>query len=537
MASGELDFAADRWVRGAVPIPQRDYHFTLQGHDFGEGILNGGAGWLYSHGYSASHGVHSDEIRESSDARGRLDSSNGRRLKQGKTKEIACKFYVQGHCRHGLNCRYLHDSALETEREHRVPVAISVHTNGHSWYPHHNAPNNQMEPTTPVVVHTSAHVLSGYDRGNLNSAQRSQHYVFPLQDFGLQPPPLLIPSRISENGINIDKGHSSQVLGIQNGMHATNFATRNSQMHQYKFLAHPKRLGEYFVPQAGVHVPALSLQGQSSSQEAYAILDVSSHNGQIFNVNDQISNNLEAAVGSKETTGIPKHVQDSGTQSMQNTHNFQPVGANEPTQRQTLQEVSVAPYSRSANRVAASIYHDAAASEQTHIKDPYGKALLSAAPVGKQFSRRNRDPRLVTNSSAAPPSVPPIPHEATAISVPSAAPPPAPPIQQETRDDNTHPVDLSRSVEVTGHAAVPRIFKKALTNFVKEQLQKTWKMGHLTTELHKIIAQKVVEKVMHSAKSIHNTSQKAKKYLQDYRRKINELIRDYLKHYDVKYLQ
>ncbi|CAL4892520.1 unnamed protein product [Urochloa decumbens] len=430
-------------------------------------------------------------------------------------KKIPCKFYAQGHCRHGSNCRYLHDSALETKMKLRVPIGISVNTNGHSWHPHHNASNNQMEPTTPVAVHTSTHVLSGYDMGNLksegifgtdtsahglqlNSAQRSQNIVLPSEDFGSQLPLLFIPSRTSENGINNDKGQSSHVLGVQNGMHAANVATGNNQMRQNNFLVHPKRLGEFFVPQAGVNVPALSMQGQSSSQ--------------------------------------------------------------------TLQEASVAPYS-SADRVAASIYHDAVASEKNHIIDPYplpldGKALFTAAPVGKQFSQRNRDPRLLTNSSAvrpvppsvppiqqeataisipsgAPPSVPPIQQEATAISVPSAASPSVPPIQQETinMDDNNHPIDLSHSVEVTGQAAVPRRFKIALTKFVKKQLTKTWDSGDLTKELYKVIVQKVVEKVVISRKSIPDTSQMNREYLRRFKGKINKLLKEYLEMHDVRFLQ
>ncbi|CAN6333739.1 unnamed protein product [Urochloa humidicola] len=528
----------------------------------GEGIFNRGVGWPYSHGYSAPHGVHSDEIRECSRARGRMES-NGGTLKQGKRKQILCKFYVQGHCRYGSNCRYLHDSAIETEIRLPVPAGISVHTNGHSWYPHHNASKNQMEPITPAV-HTSAHVLSGYGMGNLksdgifrtdtsahglylNSGQRSQNYGFSSEDFSSQPPLLLIPSRANQCGINTDEGQSSHILGVQNGMHAANLATGNSQMHQNNFLPHPKQIGDFFVPQAGVNVPALSLQGQSSSHDAYAISDVSSHNGHSLNINGQIQPNLEAvvhAVGSKETTGIPKHGQDSGTQSMQNTHNFQPVGVNEPTPCQTLQEVSVAPYSRSADRLAASIYHDAAASVEPHIMDPYpllldGKALFTAAPVGKQFSRRNRDPRLVTGSSAAPPSVPPIQNEATAIFVPTVAPPSVvPPIQQEsiniaTRDDSTHSVDLSHSDEVTGHVEAPKSFKFALANFVIKLLKKTWDNGDLTKELHKDIAQKVVEKVMCSA----DTSQTADRYLKRSREKIKKLIKDYLKRYGVEFLE
>src|SRR6185312_14916916 len=100
-------------------------------------------------------------------ARGHLDSSNDRRLKQRKA--VPCKFYVQGQCHHGLNCRYLHDSALETEMGLCVPVAAPVHTSAHNWYPHHSAPQNQMELSTPVAVSASAHVLSGYGRGHLNS--------------------------------------------------------------------------------------------------------------------------------------------------------------------------------------------------------------------------------------------------------------------------------------------------------------------------------------------------------------------------------
>ncbi|PAN20741.1 hypothetical protein PAHAL_3G408700 [Panicum hallii] len=621
----EEPVAADRWGSGAVPIPQRDYHFTLQGNDIGEGILYRGAGWPYS------HGVHSHEIRESSRARGYLDSSNGRRPKQRKT--VPCKFYVQGQCHHGLNCRYIHDSALETEMGLRVPVAAPVHTNAHNWYPHHSAPQNQVELCTPVAVSTSAHVLSRCGRGHQNSqgifraiakdehnglqlnyAQRSQNYVFPSEDIVSQQPQLLIPGRTSENGIYIDKGQNSHetngIVGVQIGMQAANLATQknlinqeqqiawknsgqieqsqeavhpihgvpshlhathlpnataswpwNSRMHQSNFLVHPKWPGEFVVPQAGVYVPALSLQGQSFSQKAYAIPvpDASSDNGHSFNVNGQIPRNLGAAVhagGSKEISGIPKNGQDSDAQSMQNTKNFQPVGVNVQTQRQTLQEVSAVPYSRSVDRVGGSIYHNTAISEEDHNINPdlapsIGNALLTASPIGKRFSQRNRDPRLVSKSSAAPPSVPPV-QEEEAISVPSAAPPSVPPVQHEaaisvpsgkihtsniaTRDDTTHPV-VSLSVEVTEHAEARSNFKIALTNFVREQLRKTWRSGHLTKELYKVIVRKVVKKVIHNEENIPDSSEKVNQYLRDFRGIINKFIMDDFNHRNITFLE
>ncbi|RLN28451.1 hypothetical protein C2845_PM05G19820 [Panicum miliaceum] len=612
-------FAADRWGRGAVPIPQRDYHFTLQGNDIGEGILYRGAGWPYS------HGVHSHEIRESSRARGHLDSSNGRRPKQ--RKPFPCKFYVQGQCRHGVNCRYLHDSALETEMGLRVPVAAPVDTNAHNWYPHHSAPQNQMELSTPVAVSTRAHVLSGYGRGHLNSqgifrtiakdehnglqlnAQRSQNYVFPSEDIVSQQPQLLIPGRTSENGIYIDKVQNSHetngIVGVQNGMQPANLANQknlinqeqqiawknsgqieqsqeaihpihgvpnhllathlpnataswpwNSRMHQNNFLVHPKGPGEFVVPQAGVNVPALSLQGQSFSQEAYAIPvpDASSDN------DGQIPQNLRAAVhagGSKEISGIPKNGQDSDAQSMQNTKNFQPVGVNVQTQRQNLREASAVPYFRSVDRVGGSFYHNTAVSEEAHIINPdlapsIGKALLTASPIRKRFSQRNQDPRLVSKSSPAPSSVPLIQQEAAAISVPSAAPPSVPSVQQEaatsvpsgkihtsniaTRDDTTHPV-VSLSVEVTEHAAARSNFKIALTNSVREQLRKTWHSGHLTKELYKDIMRKVVKKVIDKEKNIPDTSEKVNEYLRHYKGIINKCIKGYFNHHNVRFLE
>ncbi|OEL24707.1 hypothetical protein BAE44_0014274 [Dichanthelium oligosanthes] len=312
---------------------------------------------------------------------------------------------------------YLHDSAL--------------HTNAHNWYPYHIAPQNQMEPTTPVAIHTSAHVLSGYDRENLNSqgilridtrdqhnglqsnyAQRSQNNVFPPVDFGSEQPLLLNPSQTAENGVYIDKGQSSHeatgILGGPTHLVATHLPNAivpwpwNSQMHQNNFLVHPKKLGDFVDPQGGVNVPALS-----------------SHNGHSFNVNCQLPQNVEAAVhavGSKETTGMSKLEQDSGTQSMQNTHNFQPVA---------------------------------------------------------------------------------------------------------TRDDNTHLVAFSHSVEMTGHAAAQKTFKSKLTNFVKDQLKRTWHsgQGHLTRELYKVIAQEVVEKLICSEENILDTSQETKNYLRRYKEK------------------
>lgn len=427
--------AADGWVRDGAPIPQRDYPFNLQGHDFGERILNEGVGWPYSHANSTSHGVHIDEIRESSNARGLLDSSNGRRPKKWKTKRIPCKFYVQGHCHHGSNCRYLHD----------------------------------------IAVRTSAHGFSGYDKGSLNSqgifrtdtrehnglqlncADMSQNDVFPSEDFGSQPSMFLIRSQTSETGSYVDKGQSSShVFGVHNGMDAANLATMRGQMHQNS-LVHPQRLGDYVI--------------------------------------------------------------------------------NESTQHQTMQELSVATYPRIADRVGASIFHDAAR-EEAHNTNPYlppldGKALLTAAPVGKQSYWPNRDPRLMIKLSAAPPPVPPTQHEAAAVSVPSAGSPPVPPIQQEavreaTRDGNTLPEIPSRSVEVSYHAAQLKNFKSAVADFVKVQLKKTWHSGKLTKEIYKVIVQKVVENVTRSEEHIPETREEADEYPRCSSEKINELIKVHL---------
>jgi hypothetical protein len=157
----------------------------------------------------------------------------------------------------------------------RVPVAAPVHTNAHNWYPHHSAPQNQVELCTPVAVSTSAHVLSRCGRGHQNSqgifraiakdehnglqlnyAQRSQNYVFPSEDIVSQQPQLLIPGRTSENGIYIDKGQNSHetngIVGVQIGMQAANLATQKNLINQEQQIAW-KNSGQIEQSQEAVH--------------------------------------------------------------------------------------------------------------------------------------------------------------------------------------------------------------------------------------------------------------------------------------------
>ncbi|KAL6854393.1 hypothetical protein ACP4OV_019296 [Aristida adscensionis] len=80
-----------------------------------------------------------------------------------------------------------------------------------------------------------------------------------------------------------------------------------------------------------------------------------------------------------------------------------------------------------------------------------------------------------------------------------------------------------------------KMFKVALVNFVKQELKPTWDEGNLKKDLYKVIVQKVVEKIISSEKSTPETNKKIDNYLRLSKKKIINLIQNYLdKFTDVK---
>ncbi|KAJ0983114.1 hypothetical protein J5N97_011369 [Dioscorea zingiberensis] len=75
-----------------------------------------------------------------------------------------------------------------------------------------------------------------------------------------------------------------------------------------------------------------------------------------------------------------------------------------------------------------------------------------------------------------------------------------------------------------------KMFKFALVEFVKDQLKPTWKEGHLSREAHKAIVKKVVDKVTSSMKgpNFPQTQQKVNLYMEHSKLKLSKLVQAYV---------
>ncbi|KAL2498619.1 Uncharacterized protein Adt_24169 [Abeliophyllum distichum] len=71
-----------------------------------------------------------------------------------------------------------------------------------------------------------------------------------------------------------------------------------------------------------------------------------------------------------------------------------------------------------------------------------------------------------------------------------------------------------------------RIFKFALVDFVKDLLKPKWKEGQLSKDVHKIVAKKVVNKVIRSVEATHvpQTKENIDNYLLLARPKVSQLV-------------
>ncbi|XP_068648182.1 zinc finger CCCH domain-containing protein 38-like isoform X2 [Aristolochia californica] len=78
-----------------------------------------------------------------------------------------------------------------------------------------------------------------------------------------------------------------------------------------------------------------------------------------------------------------------------------------------------------------------------------------------------------------------------------------------------------------------RMFKFALVEFVKEMLKPTWKEGHMSKEAHKTIVKKVVDKVTSSVRvpNVPQTQEKIDSYLSHSKPKLSKLVQAYVEKY------
>ncbi|KAF0918816.1 hypothetical protein E2562_026189 [Oryza meyeriana var. granulata] len=318
---------------------------------------------------------------------------------------------------------------------------------------------------------------------------------------------------------------------------------------------------------------------------AQALPDLSAHNGQIFNVVGQVPQNLPTIVHagqSQATSDTPNLGRDSGDQSLQNTHNFQPVAPNEQTQSQTLQGLSVVASSSSVDMAGAPLSHNAVSSQEavrrvTASLAQYFGPSLTADTSGIQPSQPDPNSSLMNNSSAASQAVQPnhwpwlqqAGMAQPAHIVPSEQPAPKtfqPPMAAGSSNGN--PLLLPHSVAPTGPAAVLaanettpvenkkqepkdtdaeahedgenkkskdskalKMFKLALADFVKDALKPTWKEGQLSREVHKTIVKKVVDKVTTTVEYAPQTKEKIDIYMSYSREKLNKLVQAYVGKY------
>ncbi|KQJ94984.1 zinc finger CCCH domain-containing protein 55 [Brachypodium distachyon] len=342
-------------------------------------------------------------------------------------------------------------------------------------------------------------VDTGYEYKNrqLKEAGRSQYQIIPQEDFGSQAqnkqemtaskqPQFLSPIQTSVDSMNHDKvagtdgpsgSGTTGNLSMQTAMHAANLlqaqnlsqiaqsqdaippaptlpvtsqlqnATSilpfNSQLQQSDFSLHPNRQDQFLASQTAA--PYMGHNQHGYTPGPHALPDLSILNGQNFSVAGQVPENrpTPAHAGQRQATmDMPNPSQDSGTQSRQDTHNFQPVAPNMQTQNQTLQGLSgqdsgiqsihnthnflpvsqyvqsqtqnlqglsVLPNSSSADMVGAPVPRNAATSGED-----FRRAVTSLAPflmqtgtTGLQSSQPNLNPSLMVTSSAATPAVQP----------------------------------------------------------------------------------------------------------------------------------
>jgi hypothetical protein len=350
----------------------------------------------------------------------------------------------------------------------------------------------------------------------------------------------------------------------------------NNHVQQSNFPVHQNRQEQFVVPQAAANnIP--SMQGQLVAPnmghgkhgyglEPQALPNPSAHNGHNFSVTSQVPQNLPTVLQS--TVDIPRLSQDSGSQSIQNMQNFQPVAPT--TQNQSLQGLPLVPTSSSTDVAGLSVSHNAAKSEEVSrvtasLAQYFGNTAFGTGTVGLQSSQHNV-------SSAAPPAVQPNQFPWAQQQTGIVQPRPAVPSEQQQQAPQTFQMPIAVGISNGNsmhlpHAGAPsgpaasvvnetvppeskkgenkdsdaeahedgdnkkskdskplKMFKVALADFVKEALKPTWKEGQMTREVHKTIVKKVVDKVTSTVENTPPTKEKIEIYMSYSKEKLNKLV-------------
>uniref|UniRef100_A0ACD6AJ92 Uncharacterized protein n=1 Tax=Avena sativa TaxID=4498 RepID=A0ACD6AJ92_AVESA len=297
---------------------------------------------------------------------------------------------------------------------------------------------------------------------------------------------------------------------------ATSELPFNSQHHESNFSLHPNRQDQFVASQAtannsgpGMHnqaVPPYMGQNQHGyTQTSQALPDLSIFNGHSFSASGQVPQNSLMSVHAGQslpTIDMSNPSQDSGTQSMKNSHNFQPVpniqiqnqtlqgllsGVSSQdnatqsiqnthnfhpaapymqSQSHTLQGLSVLPSSSSADTPGAPVPQNAARSEEDYRRAVTSLAhslIMQPGTTGLQLPQPNLIPNLMISSSGAATDVQPNPwawgqQQAGMVQLTHSIPseqqvPQTIQAPMAVGISNGNPVLLPHSVVPTGHAA------------------------------------------------------------------------------------
>ncbi|XP_047079306.1 zinc finger CCCH domain-containing protein 55-like isoform X2 [Lolium rigidum] len=324
-------------------------------------------------------------------------------------------------------------------------------------------------------------------------------------------------SQIAQNQDAVPQIAGAPTHPVNSQQDAASILPFNNQLHESNFSLHPNRQDQFVASQAtannsgpGMHnQPVPPYMGQNLhgySQTSQALPDLSMFNGHNFSASGQVSQNSlmplhagqsqanidmskpsqDSGTQSLQSThnfrpgapnmqiqnqtlqglsGVPSH--DNGTQSMQNTHNFQPVAPYMQSQSHTLQGLSVLPSSSSADMPGAPLPRNAATSEEdlrrAVITSLAQSLIMQPGTNGLQLPQPNLNPNLMIGSSGAAVDAQPNPwpwaqQQAGMVQLTHSIPseqqvPQTLQAPMAAGISNGNPVLLPQTVVPTGHAA------------------------------------------------------------------------------------
>lgn len=324
-------------------------------------------------------------------------------------------------------------------------------------------------------------------------------------------------SQIAQNQDAVPQIAGAPTHPVNSQQDAASILPFNNQLHESNFSLHPNRQDQFVASQAtannsgpGMHnQPVPPYMGQNLhgySQTSQALPDLSMFNGHNFSASGQVSQNSlmplhagqsqanidmskpsqDSGTQSLQSThnfrpgapnmqiqnqtlqglsGVPSH--DNGTQSMQNTHNFQPVAPYMQSQSHTLQGLSVLPSSSSADMPGAPLPRNVATSEEdlrrAVITSLAQSLIMQPGTNGLQLPQPNLNPNLMIGSSGAAVDAQPNPwpwaqQQAGMVQLTHSIPseqqvPQTLQAPMAAGISNGNPVLLPQTVVPTGHAA------------------------------------------------------------------------------------